>query len=156
MDGSLRLCIPVMPELIAILYMPPSACGRRVCTFKPSSWRSKRKKTYFTSPLIKWLSRNRHLLKTAGASPRNAFKSKPREALSRGFSIVAQISWPNRIGLYRFRRPEVGLSSLVENRSFFKSLEQAAAVLGETMHMNTEQFAIVCEPPKTNFALRSV
>jgi len=33
---------------------------------------------------------------------------------------------------------------------------KAAAVLGETMLMNTQQFAIVCEPLETTVALRSL
>jgi hypothetical protein len=34
-------------------------------------------------------------------------------------------------------------------------LQHAAAVLGETMLMNTQQFAIACEPLETTVALRS-
>lgn len=46
--------------------------------------------------------------------------------------------------------------SLIIVLPLLRSLEQAAAVLGETMLMNTQQFAIVCEPLETTFALRSV
>jgi hypothetical protein len=37
-----------------------------------------------------------------------------------------------------------------------RALEHAAAVLGETMLMNTQQFAIVREPLETTVALGSV
>ena len=135
-----------------------SALWQRVCTFKPSLWKSKRKKIYLTSRLIKRRSRNGQLLKTAGAPPRNAFNSKPEKPLSRGVSIVAQMSWPQiAFDCTGFDVLKCGSrDSLTIVLPLLRSLEQAAAVLGETMRMNTQQFSIVCEPLETTFALRSV